>query len=79
MGKQKIMGNFNFLWEFTPLILMISPVRREQGQKGGFDHAEPGHEHGGKRFSLCSTLGGCIFAKIVFVELNQTKLIYLYI
>ena len=67
------MGKFNFPWEFSPLILIISPARCEQVKsKLVFDYAEPDLQHGGYGFSLCWSWGGRVFAKIVLAELNWT-------
>ena len=52
--KNNPMGKFNFPWEFSPLILIISPARCEQVKsKLVFDYAEPDLQHGSYGFSLC--------------------------
>ena len=52
--KNNPMGKFNFPWEFSPLILIISPARCEQVKsKLVFDYAEPDLQHGGYGFSPC--------------------------
>ena len=69
------MGKLNFLWDFTPLSLIISPARREQVKiKVVFDYVDPSLQHSGNSFLCVGVEAGAFLTKLFLAELNWTVL-----